>query len=462
MAPLPKSRRPASDDLALAGWSLCWASAVLFSATAPLGWYSSLLQGPTASDVARVAVSALALLAIIRAPSLRSLGALALAQVAHVAIDLPDVPNHRCILALVNLALLMAMLVRRTPADVLDAVGPAARAITVMLYGFAAFAKLNHDFVDVTVSCAAQFYGHITKWWPPFPDGSEIRRGVVFGTIAVESLLPVALCIRRLRPLAVGGGLLFHFGLALDATKAFLNFSSVMFALLLLFLPRDCLASLGSVVGRRSGARLELAILFVAVAAAGVAGAADWERFGGLFYWVRQLVWSTYAVAILAFTARWCLTSSVPEAPLPRPPLGVLAVLLLALLNGLAPYLGLKTRTTFDMYSNLRLEADGSNHLLVPRSLDLFGLLRDRVAVLESSDPLLQRYAVAGDEVPYWQLRAAVSSDPSLRVRYRRSGTDRERDPVRAPESIEPLSWWQRKLVVFRTLGPPSRSECLW
>ena len=62
------------------------------------------------------------------------------------------------------------------PDGVLDALVPAARAITVMLYGFAAFAKLNHDFVDVSVSCAAQFYGHITTWWPPLPDGPEIRR----------------------------------------------------------------------------------------------------------------------------------------------------------------------------------------------------------------------------------------------------------------------------------------------
>jgi len=125
----------------------------------------------------------------------------------------------------------------------------AARAITVMLYGFAAFAKLNHDFVDVSVSCAAQFYGHITRWWPPLPDGPELRRAVVLGTIAAESLLALGLCVRRLRPVAVFGGLLFHIGLALDATKAFLNFSSVMFALLLLFLPRELWVLSGSMLG---------------------------------------------------------------------------------------------------------------------------------------------------------------------------------------------------------------------
>jgi hypothetical protein len=436
---------------------------MLFSATAPAGWYSSLLRGATPSDISRAAVSTLALFVVVHAPTLRSLGVLALAQVLQTLIDLPEVPNHRCILALVNLVLLAAILLRRTPDGVFDALVPAARAITVMLYGFAAFAKLNHDFVDVSVSCAAQFYDHITRWWPPLPDGPEIRRVVVLGTIAVESLLALGLCLRRLRPLAVFGGLLFHIGLALDATKAFLNFSSVMFALLLLFLPRGFFASLGSVVGHRSAVRVELAILFAAVAAAGFAAAIDWESFGGIFYWVRQLAWSTYAVAILAFTAWWCLAAYEPDPPLVWPPLGVLAVVLLATLNGLAPYLGLKTRTTFDMYSNLRLEAAASNHMLVPRSLDLFGLLRDRVAILDSSDRLLHRYAAAGDEVPYWQLRASISSDPSLRVRYRREGEVYdyyEGDTV--PRSIEPLSWWQRKFLVFRTLGPQSRGECLW
>jgi hypothetical protein len=148
----------------LAGWSLCWASAVLFSATASPGWYSSLLQGATVSLISPAVVSALALFAVVQAPSLRSLGVLALAQVLQTVIDLPEVPNHRCILALVNLALLAAILLRRSPDDVLDALVPAARAITVMLYGFAAFAKLNHDFVDVSAGCAAQFYGHITTW----------------------------------------------------------------------------------------------------------------------------------------------------------------------------------------------------------------------------------------------------------------------------------------------------------
>jgi hypothetical protein len=463
MTPSATSRDPAYiRESALAGWSLCWGSAVLFSATTPPDWYSSFLRGASGSDISRAVVSALALFVVVQAPSLRSLGMLALAQVLQTVIDLPEVPNHRCILALVNLALLAAILLRRTPDGVLDALVPAARAITVTLYGFAAFAKLNHDFFDVSVSCAAQFYAHITSWWPPLPDGLEIRRLVMFGTIAVEGLLALGLCLRRLRPLAVFGGLLFHVGLALDATKAFLNFSSVMVALLLLFLPREFFASLGLMVGRRSAVRAELAILFVAVAATGVGAAIDWESFGGVFYWVRQLVWSTYAVAILAFTAWWCLTAYEPEPPLAWPPLGVLAVVLLALLNGLAPYLGLKTRTTFDMYSNLRLEARASNHLLIPRSLDLFGLLRDRVAILDSSDPLLQRYAAAGDEVPYWQLRASISSDPDLRVRYRRGEVVREYGPAHEQQSIETLSWWQRKLVIFRTLGPQSRGECLW
>ena len=181
--------------------------------------------------------------------------------------------------------------------------------------------------------------------------------------------------------------------------------------------------------------RVELATLFVAVTAAGFAAAINWESFGGIFNGCGSSS-VTYAVAVLAFTAWWCLTAYEPEPPLAWPPVGVLALVLLALLNGFAPYLGLKIRTTFDMYSNLRLEVQASNHQLVPRSLDLFGLLRDRVAVLDSSDPLLQRYVAAGDEVPYWQLRASISSDPSLRVRYRRGEVVRRYGSAHEQESI--------------------------
>jgi hypothetical protein len=204
--------------------------------------------------------------------------------------------------------------------------------------------------------------------------------------------------------------------------------------------------------------RAALAAGLLAVVLSGLFAAGDWPARGSLFVWVRQAVWSIAALALVSYVIVWCLGEYRPERPLARPPVLAMAVIALLWLNGLSPYLGLKTRTTFDMYSNLRLEADRSNHFLVPRSLDLFGLLRDRVTILDSSDASLRRaYVGTGEEIPYFQLRAYLGEHPHVRVRYLRGQTETQSEGTQ-----EPVPKWLDKLLVFRPLGERSRSECLW
>eukprot|EP00746_Dinoflagellata_sp_MGD_P141815 gnl/MRDRNA2_/MRDRNA2_74861_c0_seq2.p1 gnl/MRDRNA2_/MRDRNA2_74861_c0~~gnl/MRDRNA2_/MRDRNA2_74861_c0_seq2.p1 ORF type:complete len:277 (+),score=19.44 gnl/MRDRNA2_/MRDRNA2_74861_c0_seq2:3-833(+) len=50
-------------------------------------------------------------------------------------------------------------------------------------------------------------------------------------------------------------------------------------------------------------------------------------------------------------------------------------------LNCMAPYLGIKTHSTWTMFSNLRLENGVSNHFVVPASFQIFDELRDIVYV---------------------------------------------------------------------------------
>lgn len=69
----------------------------------------------------------------------------------------------------------------------------------------------------------------------------------------------------------------------------------------------------------------------------------------------------------------------------------------LALLNGVAPYLGLKTQGTWTLFSNLHVENGSTNHYLVPASFQLFGYTLDCVTVTKSNAPmLLDQHAVIG------------------------------------------------------------------
>lgn len=70
---------------------------------------------------------------------------------------------------------------------------------------------------------------------------------------------------------------------------------------------------------------------------------------------------------------------------------------LLALINGLCPYLGLKTRATWSSFSNLRVEAGVSNHFFIPEWLQVFGYTRECVTITQASVPMLRRHlACAG------------------------------------------------------------------
>ncbi len=446
------------DEQALRGWGVCWGAAMLFSLAATPGRFTDLMEhAATPTSSLEVAIAVLAFLVVLRASSLRWLAALAVAQLLHTLAMLPEVPNHRWIVALVNLALLLSLSPTATRKAPLAPFVAAARAIVVAVYGFAWFAKLNRDFLDPSVSCATQFYTHVVNWWPVAPDGPELRAAVVLGTIAVEATLAAGLCIRPLRRAVVLVGLGFHFLLALDVTKSFVNFSSVMSALLLLFLPLRSLERLADAWSDRARARLAAGLLSIWLA--GFTAVAQWDDYAPLYFWVRQLVWSVYSLTLLAGVAAWPAgTETRGEARLVGPPA---IAAMLAVLNGISPYLGFKTRTAFDMYSNLRLEADRSNHLFVPRSADLLGALRDRVQVVASNVPSLDAGARAGYEISRFELGATLARVPGAWARYRRHAEAKECDS-RHDARLEVPPAWQRALCTFRPIGERSRAECLW
>jgi hypothetical protein len=381
-------------------------------------------------------------------------------QLIDVALRLPEVPNHRMILALASIAFLAASW-RPRSGGVLDEYVPVARAIVVIVYLFAFFAKLNRDFLDPASSCAAQFYDSATHWWLLLPDVAFARRAALLGTLAVEAALPLGLCWRQSRRAAVVLGLVFHFLLALDVTHNLVNFSAVMSALLVLFLPREFLDSLGETFGPSRSVRTMLAAGLLLVLLSGLLAVSNWSAYTIVYCWARQLVWSTYAIVLCGAAIVWRGPEEETRRAWRLSPAGAVIVAL-TLVNGLGPYLGLKTRTAFDMYSNLRVEAERSNHLLVPRSLDLLGILRDRATILDTNDATLRRrFAEPGYEITYFELASRLRESPGARARYLRNGAEHEYDSSRG-ESLEAPSFWLRKFLVFRALGERSRAECLW
>jgi len=410
------------------------------------------------------------------------LAVLAVGGVVTMWSEAPLLGNHWLLAALVDLALLFAVsvgAVRRRwsdPVDLADRFLPVARWCLLGFYFFASFAKLNAAFFDRSVSCATFYFEESTH--SIGLDGLQlngaagVQWAVIVVTAAVELSIPWLLLFRRTRALGVVVGLAFHSVLALDRTHQFFDFSSVLAALFILFLP----TASGRWVGERVGsvrARLVLRderaptvvrVVLVAIPVlAGLAVVLDRLTPHEALLW-GWTSWQLFALGLLAATVLFLRQR--PPAPAPHAlRLGHVAfvlVPLLVLLNGLTPYLELKTGFGWNMYANLRTVDGDSNHFIVRRTLPLTDAQADLVEILDSDDPGLQRYVDEHYSLTWQELRAYLSDHQGARVRYRRGSAVVSLEHASDdPELVRPLPMWQEKLQLFRAVDQESPERCL-
>lgn len=432
--------------------------------------YGHLLNNGDAGERALVLPLTAAALAVLWSPgsSLR-LVALLVAQLAHVAYTHPEVPNHWLLTALVNVTLLgcfgvVAAQQRAVPA-LAAWVGPAVRPLLVgvaVFYWFTGLWKLNTDFLRPDVSCGMAAWQRLAALVPLVGGASVLAPVTIWGTLVLEWVGPVLLLVPRARLLTAAAFVLFHALLGVDLVQRFLNFSSVMFALLVLYAPSPAVdAALDRFDLNRLG-RLFTPVFFVIWAVAvGVLARGDSPV---LPYWTaRWLVWLAFAALVVAL---WCFIALAPRVSWRTPPALPLAWAFVGLvvLNGLSPWLGLKNRSSWQMYSNVRLEPSASNHLVFPRSLDLLGVMGDAATVHAISDVrLASEWVGDGVTVPWLQLRRDSWLVPDASITYTYAGERRQVENIGEDKVLgRPLPWWQRKLVWFRPLGARVGEQCQW
>ena len=129
--------------------------------------------------------------------------------------------------------------------------------------------------------------------------------------------------------------------------------------------------------------------------------------------------------------------------------------------NGACPYLGLKTETSFAMYSNLRTEGGRTNHLLLPATVAPFQFQEDLVEILDSSDPKLRRIATSGIALPWFDLRRRAWMNPTMSLTFTRGGKTFVVTSVRErPDLVPPVSWWAGRLIPFRPVEQEGPRRC--
>lgn len=425
-------------------------------------------------------------------------------HLAAVWSSMPWVSNHRLLAGLVELTILAGgawavlharRLGRRLCGGAwLTGFAPLVRSEVILFYLLTAWHKLNVDWFDPAVSCGATLYRALTDGWPAFFTGEWALHGAIHGALLVEVAIPLLLLVRRLRPVGLLLGVVFH---VLLGMASFFNFSAFMVALLFLFVPgnagdlllswvkrsrlRPALAYLSGPAGRRLRGMVAAGVLCALAVGLLTAPWTPRQRWSfveaDLYLGPWPLTYYLVLSGWLAITAASVMIlCGALRAGDPRwrsfgetfqPPHWVFVIFpFLVLLNGMSPYLGLKTEGSFSMFSNLSTEGGASNHLLVRRPLQIADYQVDLVTILESSDPGLQQLADGDLRLPAFEIAWYLADRreqgvSGSRLRYERGGVVRQvEDAEAAPELATPPSFWSRKLLRFRSVRPPGEAPC--
>lgn len=442
-------------------FALTWAAAVLLH----------FAGSPRVAPAWGRALAGAAAVAVLARPRSRpAVAALAVAVVTGAWLEAPRASNHWLLHALVALVVLGGLAAR--PASVGDLgarIGGPLRALLLAFYAFAAFAKLTVDFFDPAVSCAGFLLdasarswglGGLVEGWV----GTNRALPVVAAT--VELSIPVLLLVHRTRSLGVLVALAFHFVLALDRAHPYFDFSAVLATLFLLFLPPDgvvsALTRLGAVASAlraRWSSGPELLRLFALAGAALVvvvaAGPDQWPA-RPLLRGVGSTVWLVGGLGLLGFAIVAARTGTAPRALFPAGSARVLLIVpLLAVANGLTPYLELKTVASWNMYSNLAVVDRESNHLLVRRSLPLTEEHERLVQITAAEGVDLHFYIGSQWRLPEVALVDHLADRPGAVVTGVLDGREVRYEGGQGGRSV-----WQRKLQAFRSVDVDGPVSC--
>lgn len=454
----------------------------LFSVLWALAAVWHLLGNPTAASDWTQALLVLGVAAVLLHPGAPlALGALALTGLITLWSEAPFLGNHWLLAGFVNLGIVLSVatgIIRRRPHDRVDLANrvlPIGRGALLGFYVFAAFAKLNSAFFDRTVSCAVFYFRESTDsiglTGLQLGGAAWVEHAVIVATVAVELAIPVLLFLPATRRLGVVVAVAFHGLLAIDRTHQFFDFSAVLYPLFLLFLP----LSFGAWVAERLGSvRARLALRGERVPERAHLLAVAVPLLAGMLVCLDGLTrtqalqvgwwpWQLFALGTLVVVARFLRQDRTPASVRLAPHHALFAIVpLLVVLNGLTPYLEVKTGYGWNMYANLRTVDGDTNHLLLPATFPLTSEQGDLVEIVDTDDAGLARYAATDYALTWRALRTYLADRPDTRITYRRDGRtvrlDRAADD---PELVEAVPAWRDKVQLFRAVDLQSPERCV-
>lgn len=432
------------------------------------------------NELCYVLLTLAAIALIIKPGSVIRLSLLITLQLYEVVARLPEISNHWIFTTFVNLTILQALfylIIKKKSLYVdrdefIQTFAPVVRIELLLLYFFVVLHKLNWGFFSTDYSCAGVLY-KAQNVDALLPTTSTFLVFNIYLTIIIELLIPAMLFFRKTRNMGLLIGLVFHCVIAFNSFNGFYDFSGMIFAAYFLFTgyafsntvysayknilkKRHQLKERFSQLNLRSFALL---VVFVVVGLALLLVIS--KKFNDYF----RVIWGVYSFLFIILFLRSLSQKSQlhPSAGFRLPTVGFALFPVLVFLNGICPYLGLKTESSFAMFSNLRTENGLTNHFFIPTSAQVFDYQKDMIEIVSSSDLKLRKLADEQKLIPFFQFKNYVAKFRPAQVEYIRAGEHHTFDLAAAPANDELLhrsSIILRKLLGFRAITKTEPQPC--
>lgn len=396
-------------------------------------------------------------------------------RAAEMWLQMPMTSNHAIIDFFFQIIFILtgvvALLRRFSWNEFVALFAPAGRWLLIIMYVFGIFHKINTDFLNPEYSCAVFLWQQY-----PFPDfvvnGLWAHYLAIYGTFVVEGLIMLGLVFRKTRYIAVIMGMGFHMFLGLSGNAYYGPFSMLSIALHSLFLPQSFLASFKSskVFELYKARPLIVKLLLVNFALVLYLFAAIHNHI--LLTLMFVLVSVPFFIAVIRYAKEY------KDAPtgwklLAMGPLGTLLVLLY-FLNNAAPYIGLKTHQSLNMFSNLHIDASRTNHLVITQPPTMLPFLKDVVTIEYikwSEDPEINLAPHPHMAVVYHSLLATMEElreaekeqGGQFLITYTRNGVryvDVGTDHFKTDIDSKLLPAYMRKVILFEGLDQRQPRPC--
>ncbi|WP_125077725.1 hypothetical protein [Rufibacter latericius] len=405
-------------------------------------------------------------------------------QMFQATLDLPGISNHWMLTAFVNITILHSyvyLIIKRKSfyidkVEFLNTFAPLVKIELIVLYFYAVFHKLNAGFFDEEASCAVRFILMQNNYYNILPSDQALLSLNIYATLILEAAIPLMLVFKRLRYWGILVGLVFHFIIAYNPINGFYDFSSFVFALYFLFTSTSFsykIKTLYQNFVRRKGVLKKQLLQFNIVNFVLFTVSLLFTLYLIYYYnkvfqdYFRHIVWTTYGLVFIGIFALSMNTKEKDKEketnPFSYAHYSLLLFPVLVFLNGLCPYLGLKTESSYTMFSNLRTEGGISNHYIVPASLQIFDYQKDIVEIVSTSEYHLKNVKKADKLMTFFQFRRFVRTERPEFVTYKRNGVLKtfELDKATAnDELLQKDNYLLEKLMYYRYFNKSGVQEC--